>query len=65
MKTFFDLVLGTLLIVAKAFLHGLISAVGVAAICAAVLMLGVYLWRRRFRPPASPSDAPDVIPIDR
>ena len=65
MRTFFDLVLGTLLIVAKAFFHALISAVGIAALCAAVVMVGVYAWRRRIRPPATPPESPQVIPIDR
>jgi hypothetical protein len=46
MRTLFDLVLGTLLIVAKACFHGLISAVGLAALCGIIVMAGFYAWRR-------------------
>ena len=65
MKTFFDLVLGTLLIVAKTFLHGLVSILGLVALCALFVIAGICAWRRRYRQPASPPETPEPVSIDR
>ena len=65
MRTFFDLVLGILLIVAKTCIHGLISAIGIATLCALVVITAIFAWRRRFRQAASASDVPEAISIDR
>jgi hypothetical protein len=47
MRTCFDIVLGILGTVVKAFVHALMSSAGVLAACAAVMFAGAYLLRRR------------------
>jgi hypothetical protein len=46
MRTFFDIVLGILLTVAKTILHLFISAAGVVVACAGLLLVALYVWRR-------------------
>lgn len=60
MRTVFNIVLGILFTVVKAFFHALASTLGVLAFGAAALFAGVYAWRRATRP--KPARA---IPIDR
>lgn len=49
MRTFFEIVIGILLNVAKACLGGLISVTGVLALMVLAVLAGVYAWRRGFR----------------
>ncbi len=46
MRTFFDIVLGILFTVLKTFLHALVSTAGALAMCALVVFVAVYSWRR-------------------
>ena len=65
MRTFFNIVLEILLTVAKTCVHALASAAGALTLAAAVLFVGIYAFRRQFRPKAHLTRPAGVISIER